>query len=153
MELSCQVTNAPGFLGPGAPHITRGKVEDLDDRLMSLLHRWVQRRERKASGKSLWPGIGYRIVRKGIAYEVVAAGFELSRCTAALDPDNVDVMGEAFFALPEWKAAIIWIWATTGATESNLREWNECKISLKLSDSKLHSILLDLQHEARKRGL
>lgn len=128
-------------------------MEELDDRFQSLLHRWVQRRERQASAKSLWPGIGYRVVRMGMAYEVVAVGFELSRCTSDVEMDDVDVMGEAFFALPEWKSAVIWIWATMDATEAGVKQWYECKRSLGLSEMKLHSILLDLQHEAQRRGL
>lgn len=74
-------------------------------------------------------------------------------CTTEPEPDDVDVMGEAFFALEEWKEVVLWVWATTEATQKGLDTWMVFQKLVGLSEKKFHSILLDLQDEAEKRGL
>jgi hypothetical protein len=127
--------------------------DELKDRTLSLFYRFVRRRERRMSGKPLWPEINYQFVRQGIAYDKIPVGFCLARSTAALEPDDVDVMGEAFFALEQWKGVVLWVWATTDSTQTGLESWKSFQKSIGLSEQKLENILLDLQEEAEKRGI
>jgi hypothetical protein len=127
--------------------------DELKDRTLGLLYGFVRRRERRMSGKPLWPEINYQFVRQGIAYDKIPVGFSLARSTAALEPDDVDVMGEAFFALEQWKGVVLWVWATTDSTQTGLDSWKSFQKSIELSEQKLENILLDLQEEAEKRGI
>ena len=125
----------------------------IEDRTLSLFFRFVQRREGKLCGKGLWPEVDYAFVRQGVAYQKIPVGFCLAHCTAALEPDDVDVMGEAFFALEQWKGVVLWVWATTDSTQMGLDSWKSFQKSIGLSEQKLENILLDLQGEAEKRGI
>jgi hypothetical protein len=128
-------------------------AERIHSRTFDLLYAFVARRERKLSCPSIWPATNYKFVRSGLVYDKIPVGFCLARSTAALEPDDVDVMGEAFFALEQWKGVVLWVWATTDSTQTGLDSWKSFQKSIGLSERKLENILLDLQEEAEKRGI
>jgi len=93
------------------------------------------------SPRGAWPDTDYLFVQQGIA------------CCKIREPDEVDIFGEAFWSLEDWKCGILWVWATTDATQTGLDSWIRFQRSIKLSEAKLNSILLDLQDAAHARGI
>jgi len=132
----------------------RTQMGQVKARTISLLYRWVRRREARMSPRGAWPDTDYLFVQQGIAYCKVPVQLSLIRSTSPpREPDEVDVFGQAFWSLEDWKCGILWVWATTDATQTGLDSWIRFQRSIKLSEAKLNSILLDLQDAARARGI
>lgn len=131
-------------------------MERVKGRTISLLYRWVRRREARMSPRGAWSDTDYLFVQEGIAFRQVPTPpvFSTMRSTAPPpEPDEVDIFGQAFWSLEDWKCTILWLWATTDATSTGLDSWIRFQKSIGLSEMKLNSILLDLQDAARARGL
>jgi len=132
----------------------RNQMERVKARTISLLYRWVRRREALMSPRGAWPDTDYLFVQEGIACHKIPVQLSLIRSTSPpREPDEVDIFGEAFWSLEDWKCGILWVWATTEATQTGLDSWIRFQRSIKLSEAKLNSILLDLQDAAHARGI
>lgn len=78
----------------------------ISDRAVSLLREWYYRTA-EANFRSCYPSIAVRWEKRGLAWESVGVGFELSRCTSPRQTPDWEEAGHQFRKLPEIQQALI----------------------------------------------
>jgi len=113
-----------------------------------LFYQFVRNRQERLSVGNVYPEIVYKADRHGLVYDNCARGLISRKGGSRRRRPDVDVMGEAFFDLPEWMQRVLWDYATM-----TFEEWQWTMKSLNISRGKLRSMFRDLQDAAVRRGL
>lgn len=105
-----------------------------------LWFHWVEWRSRQMTAPTVWLTVCSMIVQHGLVLEEIAFLAPSAKCTRPRQTTDIEVVGQAFFDLPDWWQPILWYRFTLKETE-----WREYRKKSSRSKKRWTDIMLGLQ--------